>query len=70
MARKQIVITIQQLIGEISISGCTKLTEQQTLEIQNQVTEAILKVAKSANRIIAEDIKSQLLTNLDKCDKQ
>lgn len=59
MARKQIVINIQQLIGEISISGCTKLTEQQTLEIQNQVIEAIIKAVECAKKIIAEDRETQ-----------
>ena len=68
MARKQIVINIQQLIGEISISGCTKLTEQQTLEIKSQVIETIIKAVESAKKIIAEDWETQL-TNLGKCDK-
>ncbi|MBW7848368.1 MAG: hypothetical protein H3C41_09845 [Bacteroidales bacterium] len=60
MEEHPIIINIQKLVGEINVSCCSKLTEQQTLEIQNQVTEAILKAVKCAREAIAEGQETQL----------
>jgi len=60
MSKQPIIINIQKLVGEINLSCCSKLTEQQTLEIQHQVTEAIVKAVKCASKIIAKDAEIQL----------
>lgn len=60
MERQTIILNVQKLIGEINVSSCLKLTEQQTLEIQNQVSEAILKAVKCCSEIIAEGQETQL----------
>jgi len=60
MSKQPIIINIQKLVGEIKLICCSKLTEQQMFEIQNQVTEAIVKAVKCAGEIIAEDAEIQL----------
>lgn len=54
LSKQPITINFQNLVGEISVSSDTELTEDQTLKIEKQVKDGMVKAVKCACEAIAE----------------